>query len=142
MKKIIVFVMIIMSFITYGVEAVVYNEDSSMYFQKGKKTSYTGYGKTTIMGYSDLGTYEGNFKNGELIQGTWYLPDGGKYIGQFKNNNVYGEGIHCFSDGNKLVGKFIDVAKVEEGTLTFVNGDTYVGHFKNGLFDGKGIFIL
>lgn len=50
MKKIIVFVMIIMSFITYGVEAVVYNEDSSMYFQKGKRPRIQDMGKQLLWG--------------------------------------------------------------------------------------------
>ena len=78
--------------------------------------------------------------------GTFTYTNGGKYVGEFKNNKFYGQGTFTYangpiySDGDKYVGEWRDNFKNGQGTLTFANGNKYVGEFKDGNFHGQGTF--
>lgn len=63
-----------------------------------------GYG-TYVSRYGQR--YVGEFKDGELHgQGAMTYPNGSKYIGEFKNGKNHGHGILTLPDGEKLVGEF------------------------------------
>jgi len=83
--------------------------------------------------------YVGEFKDGKLNgQGTYTFADGRKYVGEFKDGNYNGQGTHTFPDGGKYVGEFKDGKFNGQGTLTFPNGEKYLGEFKDGKYNGQG----
>src|SRR5258706_366217 len=71
-------------------------------------------------------------------QGIDTFPNGGKYVGEFKDGKYNGESTFTFSDGQKYVGEFKDGKYHGQGTFTFANGSTYVGDWKEGKYDGRG----
>ena len=64
-------------------------------------------------------------------QGTHWLSDGGKYVGEFKNGKFNGQGTITFLDGNKYVGEFKDGKLNGQGTVTFPDGGVKRGMWKN-----------
>lgn len=89
--------------------------------------------------------------------------DGGIYSGEFKEDKYHGQGEVIYPDGFTIKGAFKDGmmhgiittqmpqtgtlrarainGEIIEGELTFNNGDKYTGGYKNGTFNGNGIFI-
>lgn len=51
-------------------------------------------------------------------------------------------GEFAFRNGDKYVGEFRDGAMSGQGTLTFASGGKYVGHFRGGKYHGHGIQTL
>ena len=62
-------------------------------------------------------------------QGTLNLPDGGKYVGEFKDGNANGQGTFTFPNGGKYVGEFKDGNRHGQGTTIFAEGDKFVGEW-------------
>jgi len=95
--------------------------------------------------YSDGSKYVGEWKDGNLNgQGTLtYGPNskwaGDKYVGEFKDDKRHGQGTYTHSNGEKYVGGWKDNKRHGQGTYTYRNGDKYVGEFKDGKFNGEGI---
>ncbi len=71
--------------------------------------------------------------------GTYPLPDGQKYVGEFKGDKANGQGTFTWPDGEMLVGEFKAGEADGEGTYTFADGRKYVGEFKDGKYNGQGI---
>jgi hypothetical protein len=89
--------------------------------------------------FSDGSKYVGEFKDGLLHgQGTLEFPDGEKYVGEFKDGKQHGQGTYTFPSGSKYVGEFKDGQLRGLGTFTFSDGYKYVGEFKDGERDGQG----
>jgi MORN repeat len=65
---------------------------------------------------------------------------GDNYIGNWKDNEYYGQGTYIFSGGGKYVGKWKDGKYHGQGILTFYDGGKYVGAFKNDGFNGYGTY--
>jgi serine/threonine protein kinase len=87
----------------------------------------------------DGGKYVGGYKNGKFHgQGTYTYADGRKYIGEFKDNYFYGHGTFTHPDGGKYVGNFKDDRPHGQGTLTHPDIGKYIGGFKDGKFHGQG----
>lgn len=84
-------------------------------------------------GYVYAACISGNCENG---QGT-STYGGNKYVGEFKNGKMEGQGTYTFANGDKYVGEFKDGKMEGQGTYTYVNGSKDVGEFKNGKFVGK-----
>ncbi|MDB2423055.1 trypsin-like peptidase domain-containing protein [Paracoccaceae bacterium] len=85
--------------------------------------------------------YVGEFKDGEINgQGTYTFASGSKYVGEFKNNNQHGQGTYTFANGNKYVGEFKNNKRNGQGTFTWASGDKYVGESKNSYFNGQGTY--
>jgi len=53
---------------------------------------------------------------------------------------INGQVIYSFSNGDKYVGEFREGKLHGNGTLYFSSGDEYVGKFNNGKLNGKGIY--
>ena len=87
--------------------------------------------------------YVGKFRNGERHgQGSYFSADGGKYIGQWKDDKVV-EGIETWGEntewaGDRYVGEYMDDQFHGQGTYTYADGEKYVGEFRNHQYNGRG----
>lgn len=52
--------------------------------------------------------YTGEFKDGEIIEGTALYSGGAKYVGKFKNYKPNGQGTFLYSDGSQYIGEWLD----------------------------------
>ena len=64
--------------------------------------------------------------------GVYIFADGAQYVGQWKNDQITGEGSYTFSDGSICKGSFVNGKINGQGTFDYINGDQYNGAFKNG----------
>ena len=82
----------------------------------------------------------GNFKNNNLDgNGEHYRKDNSIYKGEFKNGKYNGIGKEIFEDGSIFEGFFSEGQK-KYGKYEFKNGSSYQGEFLNNVFHGKGIY--
>ena len=65
---------------------------------------------------------------------------GNKYVGEWKNGKIYGQGTYTFADGDKYVGDWRNNKPNGQGTFTFADGDKYVGEFRDGKKHGQGTY--
>ena len=93
---------------------------------------FDGYkGKGTFIFNGDK--YVGEWRDGKMHgQGTYTFADGGKFVGEFKDGYWNGQGTYTYSSGNKYVGEWKDDKMHGEGTYTTANGGKFVGKFKDG----------
>ena len=73
--------------------------------------------------------------------GTHTYDDGGKYVGEWQNNNMHGQGIYMWADGRKYEGEYLNDKKHGFGIYTYPDGRSYNGQWANGKQHGEGIFI-
>lgn len=96
--------------------------------------------------HADGGKYVGEFKDNKLNgQGTFIYPRGGKYEGGWRDNNRHGQGTMTYANGNKYVGAFKDGKRHGQGTLDLLadnqwKGDKYVGEYKDDQRTGQGTY--
>ena len=65
-------------------------------------------------------------------QGTYTLPDGTMYEGEFKEGYPNGQGTETYPVGKTFIGEFKDGKKDGQGTFIFPEGRKYVGEFMDG----------
>ena len=70
--------------------------------------------------------------------GTYTYQSGAKYIGQFQDGKIHGDGILYFSNGNKYIGQWVNHYRQGRGKLIFAVGDVYEGDFNQSKFSGRG----
>ena len=98
----------------------------------------------------DGGKYIGEWKDGQMHgQGTYYYGEksewsGDKYVGKFRNGERHGQGSYFSADGGKYIGEWKD-DKVVEGIETWGEntewaGDRYVGEYMDDQFHGQGTY--
>jgi len=94
----------------------------------------------TELGYNKNGTkYVGEYKDDKMHgQGTATYPNGSKYVGGWKDNKYHGQGTFAFSNGEKYVGEFNNGGASGQGTLTLRDTYKYEGGFNKGVQDGQG----
>ena len=63
-----------------------------------------------------------------------------KYVGEYKDGKLNGQGTYTWDNGNKFVGEFKDGTANGQGTMTWVYGDKYVGEYKDGKRNGQGTY--
>ena len=78
---------------------------------------------------------QGDCLNG---QGTVMMPDGRKYVGEFKDGVRVGQGLMTFPDGTKYIGNWQHDKPHGRGKLSSAGKYDYVGEFKNGVRHGQG----
>lgn len=79
--------------------------------------------------------YSGNFKDNEIDgQGKLILANGGSYNGEFQSGIRSGSGKFRWKDGKTYVGNWSNDTITGEGTVTYTNGDTLEGYFRDGIF--------
>ena len=72
--------------------------------------------------------------------GTYTWDNGNQYVGEWKDDEMHGQGTLTFTSGNKYVGAFKDGMYHGQGTYTWVNGDHYVGEWKDDMYHGQGTY--
>lgn len=74
-----------------------------------------------------MGTYAGQFKDGEFINGKIQYLDGGSYNGYIVDRQKHG--VNCefqYADGDKFVGEFVN-DQFKKGVYTTKDGSSYSG---------------
>ncbi len=82
---------------------------------------------------------EGDCKNG---RGEMVLDDGSRYLGDFKDGKMEGEGKIFFSGANDLSERVLSRLKDANNRSLNINGAFYTGEFSNNLMHGKGEFVF
>ena len=62
--------------------------------------------------------------------------DGGKYVGEMKDDKPHEQGTFTYASGNKYVGQYKDGVHHGEGTMTFANGTVQKGRWEHNTFKG------
>ena len=66
------------------------------------------------------------------------LPDGARYVGEFKDGKYSGLGTYQFFDGRRYVGELKDGKRSGQGIFTLPDGIKYVGEYKDDKLNGVG----
>jgi len=74
--------------------------------------------------------------------GTASNKSGDKYVGEWRDNMLNGQGTETFADGTKYVGELRNGKHNGQGAFTHANGDKYVGQFKDGKYEGQGTYTF
>jgi len=95
-----------------------------------------------IYTYDDGGKYVGEWKdNKKHGQGTYSWPSGSSYVGNWKDNKKHGQGTYTYQSGASYVGEYKNGKKHGRGTYTYPDGSIYVGQLENDNFSGQGTLI-
>ena len=85
-------------------------------------------------------TYEGDFRRGRKHGvGTFTTPDGGRYVGEFVNDEITGRGERAWGDGRTYVGTFTLGEMNGEGRLMRPDGGSYEGGWRMNRRHGRGV---
>ena len=71
--------------------------------------------------------------------GTYALPNGDEYVGEWRNDEPHGGGTYKFADGSEYVGEYRQGKWHGHGSHTFADGQKFVGEFKDGERLGQGV---
>ena len=74
--------------------------------------------------------------------GARLLPDGAKYVGEFRDGQYSGLGMYTYQNGEKYVGTFRAGKRSGQGTQTFPNGERYVGEWRDDEKNGLGTYTF
>lgn len=89
-------------------------------------------------------TYEGSFVNdlreghGRLLFASREGPTGGKYVGEWRNNQMHGNGTRKYPNGDCYVGEYEYGKREGEGRFYYSNGDMYWGGWHKNQMNGRG----
>ncbi len=71
---------------------------------------------------------------------TFLFPNGNRYVGEYKGNQMHGTGEFHWTNGNKYKGDFKNGMRHGKGVLNFYNGSSFTGEWKNGYMEGHGVY--
>ena len=78
--------------------------------------------------------------------GKYTFPNGGKYVGGWKENKKHGQGKLTIGkgkfEGDKYEGDWKDGKQHRQGNYISTNGSKYVGEYKDGKENGQGILTF
>ena len=87
------------------------------------------------------GTYVGEWREGAANgRGSFTLPDGEKYVGEYKDGERNGKGTNTWPDGRRYIGNWQGGAANGFGTTIHPDGRTHIGEYNNGERHGKGTY--
>ena len=72
-------------------------------------------------------------------QGTSTYPNGGTYVGEFRDGKPNGLGTLTYRHHGEYVGEFLDGWPSGRGAYAYPDGRRYVGEWRNGDFNGRGV---
>ena len=142
---------------------ILQKEDGYCYFGEFREGQQTGYGREIL----ETGNYDGFFLNGKYSGygvfnytnnkvthkgcydkgfknnlGILNFEDGSRYIGNFKFNQMYGNGFFEWALGHKYYGKWKDDKMQGKGKYVWKHLDMYIGQYDNDLRHGEGKYIF
>lgn len=79
------------------------------------------------------GCISGDCQNGT---GTYILPDGSVYVGDFNQGEIHGVGVCYYRDGSRYQGEWAHRLPHGKGTRYFPNGQKRTGNWQRGLAIG------
>ena len=79
------------------------------------------------------GCISGDCQNGS---GTYILPDGSVYVGEFEQGEIHGVGVCYYRDGSRYQGEWAHRLPHGKGTRYFPNGQKRTGNWRRGLAIG------
>ena len=99
--------------------------------------------------------YKGEVKRGYIIfgdfipegSGSLIVPNGERYVGEFKEGKYNGQGIEILPNGSKYEGEWQDGNFNGKGTYTFSKGGSFVGSWRDSVpwnisgYNEKGEFV-
>ena len=92
--------------------------------------------------FDNGGVYEGAFRNGlQHGQGTFRMPNGYEYTGDWVDGEIMGQGVARFANGSVYEGSFAKGKPEGLGKITYVDGGTYEGSWLAGKITGQGVAI-
>lgn len=95
-----------------------------------------------IRRYDDGGVYEGTMKDGmQHGIGTYTLPNGYVYTGEWVMGNILGKGRAEYPNGSTYEGEFARGKPNGQGSIVFADGGTYEGQWVRGEITGKGFAV-
>lgn len=65
---------------------------------------------------------------------------GDSYEGEWADDEMSGEGVMRYKNGNVYAGVLRRSVKHGPGKMTWASGDTYEGEWEEGLLHGRGVF--
>ena len=74
--------------------------------------------------------------------GTYHMPCGDVYKGEYSNNYMSGWGHYAYNNGDTYTGQWSEGVSEGLGRYVFKDYGSYVGAFKGGHVDGFGIMTL
>lgn len=74
--------------------------------------------------------------------GKFRTSNGGRYLGDFKNNKYEGVGMYVFPNGDVYFGEFKDNTRNGDGVYIKKNGKKFSGTFDDGIMVKQKIFDL
>ena len=74
--------------------------------------------------------------------GTYTYTNGTEYVGEWKDDKPFRNGILTFTDGRKYDGELKNNKFNGQGTLTYTTGDRYTGEWRDGNKNGRGIYTF
>lgn len=122
------------------------------YKDQAGKMQRTGYGiqvnyfetpdKDTLAAKMFDSAYKGNWKNNEMDgQGTLLLSNNEKYEGDFSKGMAFGTGTYKFSNGDFYEGDFRNFEMNGKGTYFQSSGEILEGNFVNGKLLESGALV-
>ena len=85
--------------------------------------------------------YTGNWENGSFNgEGTLYKEDGTETTGIWKNGAIYEKMVDITTEVGHYYGYMVDGKPSRRGIMEYADSSVYDGEWKNGKFDGEGIF--
>lgn len=91
-----------------------------------------------IMKFADGRTFEGEYINGQMIEGKMTYQDGSTYSGSWVDGMRHGRGKCVFTDDSIYEGEFREGEFCGLGKMSWSDGGWYEGEWWNGEMHGKG----
>ena len=74
--------------------------------------------------------------------GSYEWDTGDKYVGEWKDDNMNGQGTYYYASGDEYIGEIKDGIMHGQGTYSYVNGDKHEGNYKDGDKHGQGTYFF
>ena len=81
--------------------------------------------------YENGDSFDGNFLDGQRVNGTYTFNNGTKYSGTWKNGNINGECEMLFNDGSSYIGEVNGGKRNGFGAQTYSDNSKWIGNWKN-----------
>ncbi len=105
-------------------------------FEKGsfKGTSSSTSSNTNLASTCNFGDCNNGFGIYTWGEGQWV---GDKYIGEWKDGSLHGQGVYMWHSGSKYIGSWENGKQNGYGTQYFSDGTKSIGYFKDGSLSGS-----